>query len=148
MANLSFSGVDDLMLSLQEVAEIPDEVQNQMLNAGADVLIPEIKARGEGYGVRDSGDLLDSLTKSKIKKNQKVGRYISIYFKGSRVRGKDKKSGKPKRIKNSEIAFLNEYGTRHQPARPFVKDTIEMSAATVTKAQSEIYDEFLKSKDL
>lgn len=152
MAQLSFSGLDELMLSMQEIAEIPPDVQDEMLNAGADVLIPEIKARGEGYGV-GSGDqaegiLLDSLAKSKIKQSQKKGRYITIYFKGSRIRGKDGETGKNKRIKNSEIAFLNEYGTRHQKARPFVGDTISMSGSTVEREEAAVYNRWLESKGL
>ncbi len=155
MAKLSVSGLDDLMLSLQEVAEIPDAVQDEMLNAGADILIPEIKARGEGYGVEDTGLTLKSLAKSKVKKNQKIGRYLTVYFKGSRVRGKDPKTGKNLRIKNSEIAFLNEYGnrmseygTQKHPARPFFGDALKLSEKTIAKAQEAIYDKWLKSKKL
>lgn len=150
MAQLSFSGLDELMLSMREIAEIPDEVQDEMLNAGADALIPEIKARGEGYGIgsgeQAEGILLESLTKSKVKQSQKKGRYITVYFKGSRIRGMDGEKKKPKRIKNSEIAFLNEYGTRHQIARPFVRDTIQMSEATVVREEAAVYNRWLESK--
>ena len=147
MAHLSFSGLEELHLSMEEVAEIPDDVVEDMLNAGADVLIPEIKARGEGYGVEDTGLTLESLTKSRARKNVIGMRCLSIYFKGSRVRGKDKK-GEPKRIKNSEIAFLSAYGTRKHPARPFVQDALTLSERTVTCAMADVYDKFLKSKGL
>lgn len=167
MAQLSFSGLDELMLSMKEVANIPDSVIEEMLNAGADALIPEIKARGEGYGVGSSaqatGILLKSISKSKVKKNQKHGRYITIYFKGSRVRGhksgiknagrinsiKDlAMPGPEKRIKNNEIAFLVNYGTRKQPARPFFTDALEMSERTIFREQSAIFNKWLESKGL
>ena len=39
MAEFSASGLDSFMLSLQQIAELPPEVQDEMLNAGADVLV-------------------------------------------------------------------------------------------------------------
>ncbi len=144
MARFTFQGLDDLVLSMEEVARIPESVIDGMLEAGADTLIPEIKARGEGYGVRDSGTMLDSLARGKIRQDRQGTRTIWVYFKGSRVQGTDKKTGKPRRVKNGEIAFLNEFGTRHQMARPFVGDTVEMSKATVTNAQAAVYDAWLQ----
>ena len=38
MAQLSFSGRDELMLSMREIAEIPDEVQDEMLEAEAQIV--------------------------------------------------------------------------------------------------------------
>ena len=37
MAEISFKGLDEFRLSLEEVANLPDEIIDEMLNAGADV---------------------------------------------------------------------------------------------------------------
>ena len=44
MAEFRADGIDGLMLSLEDVANMPEEVQDKMLNAGADALIPGQKA--------------------------------------------------------------------------------------------------------
>ena len=104
MAELSFSGLDELILSMQEVAEIPDNVQDEML-------------------------------------------VIYIYPQGTRVRGKGE-NGKPVRVRNAEIAFINEYGTRRQAARPFVLQGNETSAEETTQAQATVYYRWLETKGL
>ena len=130
------------MLSMQEIAEIPDEIIDAILNAQADALIPEIQERGRGYGVEaeGSGKMLKSIKKGKIRIKKK-SRSITVSPTGSRARGK-------KRTKNTEIAFLNNYGTRHQKARPFWTDAEKTSALTVTAAGEQIVDKWLTSKNL
>ena len=51
MAKLSVNGLDDLMLSLKEIAEIPDPVAEQMLNAEAQVVEEAQIAYGMQMGV-------------------------------------------------------------------------------------------------
>jgi len=136
----SVSGLDELMLSMKEIEEIPEAVVDEMLNAQADVLIPEIQERARAYGVVDSGKTIKSIKKGKPK-TKKGLRFIVVKPYGTRIR-------KSQKISNAEIAFLNEYGTRETPARPFFRDACEISAKTMTKAAFGIYDRWLKSKNL
>lgn len=146
MAQLSFSGLDEWMLSMREIAEIPDEVQDEMLNAGADVVVAAQKQAARAMGVEDTGFTIDSIHKGKVKvKDGK--RVIYVYPRGTRVRGTDKK-GKPIRIRNAEIAFVNEYGTRNHTARPFVLQGNETSAEAATQAEAAVYNRWLESKGL
>lgn len=140
MADLNCSGLDDLMLSMQELAEIPDEVQDEMLNAQADVVVLAQKQQGAVYRVEDTGMTLRSIKKGRIKlyKGQRV---IYVTPSGTRKRGK-------KRIRNAEVAFINEYGKRGQKARPFIREGNERSAAEATQAALQVYDRWLKSKNL
>ena len=109
MATFEVDGLDDLFLSLSEISEIPEEVQDEILNAQADALIPEIQARGHGYGVEQTGMTLRSIKKGKAKKG-KNGRNLVVA-----PRGRNKR-----KVSYSEIAFVNNYGSRRQaaPARP------------------------------
>ena len=140
MAGFEVNGLDALMLSLQEVEALPEHLQDEILNAQADALIPELQERGRAYGVEDSGKMLKSIKKGKVRRN-KNGRYIVVSPRGTRRRG-------GKSVSNSEIAFLNNYGTRHQSARPFWTDTTEISAKTLFRIAERHYDEWLKSLNL
>ena len=165
MAKMSVNGLDDLMLSLEEIAEIPEDVVAAMLDAEAEIVAPEIRKEAAKLGMysgydthgnsRDTtpdntllgqersystGELARSVKVGKMKtKNAQRQKYI--YFSGSRKRGKS-------RVKNSEIAFLNEYGTRTINARNFIWVAIERVKDQAVKASAKVYDEFLKSKNL
>lgn len=164
MAKLSVDGLDALMLSLQEIASLPDDVADEMLTAGAEIAAKEIRIEAAKLGIdydaknrnsRDNQGAYDrdvqkrnyatgTLARSvKIRKMQKKGteRRKIIYFSGSRKRGNTV-------TKNSEIAFMNEYGSRHVNARNFVWSAIERVKDVVLVAQAKIYDDFLKSKNL
>lgn len=117
MANFSISGLDEFMLSMQQVAELPESVMDEMLNEQADFLIPEIQKRGYAYGV-GSGELLKSIKKGKPKRGKNGGRQLIIA-----ARGRNKVSKTP----NGYVAFLNNYGSRHNVAKPFWTDTESIS---------------------
>ena len=143
MAEFSCNGLDDLMLSLQEIAAIPEEVQDEMLRAGADVVAQAQREKVKAYGIYDGSSpkhVADSIKpgKVKLKKGQRI---IYVSPTGSRRRGKTV-------TRNSEILFVNEYGRRGQKARPAVRDANEASAEATTAAQAEVYDKYLRSKDL
>lgn len=140
MADFSFGGVDDLMLSLEEVAQIPEDVQVEMLQAQAEVVAKAQQQYGRLYRVQDTGVMLSKIKpgRPKLRKGVPV---IYVTPSGSRLRGK-------KRIRNAEIAFINEYGKKGQKARPFIRAANEASAEATTRAGLEVYDRWLKSKNL
>ena len=143
MAEFSCNGLDGLMLSLQEIAAIPEEVQDEMLRAGAEVVAKAQREKVRAYGIYDGSStkhVADSIKpgKVKLKKGQRI---IYVSPTGSRRRGKTV-------TRNGEILFVNEYGRRGQKARPAVRDANEASAEATTAAQAEVYDKYLRSKDL
>ena len=138
MAEFSASGLDELMLSLQDVAQLPESVQDSMLNAQADVVLQAQKSAAQS--IADTGKTARSLKKNKPKTRKGI-RYISITFSGTRKRGKTV-------TRNAEIAFVNEYGKRGVPARNFIRKANEQSAAASTQAAATVYDEYLRSKGL
>lgn len=140
MAEIGFVGLDDLMLSMEEIAQIPDDVKDEMLDAQADVVVSAQRAKARAYCVQDTGLVISSIKKGKPKWKKGV-RVIYITPSGTRRRGKQT-------VRNAEIAFINEYGTKRQSARPFVRDANEASAEATTQAGFEVYDKWLKSKNL
>lgn len=156
MAEFSFKGLDEVRLSLKEVAELPDEVVDEILNAGADALVPaqrrEAEKLGKVGGYRNPGQKRDystgttarSIKKGRVKLAKNGGRALYVAPTGSRTRGKKK----PRATRNAEIAFVNEFGTRTIHARGFLAKANEASAAAVEKAEFDVYDKWLKSKNL
>lgn len=141
MAEFKAIGLDELMLSLQEIAEIPEEVQDEMLNAQGDVVAREQQESARRYGIQRTGLTIRSIRKGKVKLDKHGNRVLYVTPVGSRIRGKKKTS-------NAEIAFLNEYGTKKQKARPFMRDANERSAEAATKAAAEIYYRWQESRGL
>lgn len=140
MAEFGVTGLDELMLSMQEIAQIPDDVVDEILNAQADVTVEAQKAAGRQMGVEDTGITLKKLKKGRVKL-RKGQRVLYITPTGSRKRGKT-------RTRNAEIAFINEFGKKGQKARPFIKLGNEKSAEAATAAGFRVYDRWLKSKNL
>ena len=153
MAEFTSFGLDELMLSLEEIAAIPEEVQDEILNAQADVTLAAQRDTVRAYGIYDEENhgrhVADSLKKSKVKirRKDKV-RVIYITPTGTRRRGGKRRWSAPITTRNAEILFINEYGKKGQKARPAIRDANEKSANRATEAALEVYDRWLKSKDL
>ena len=141
MAEFSFSGLDELMLSMQEIAQIPDEVVDEMLNAQADVVVEAQRRQGKVMGVHRTGMTVKSIKKGKVKLRKDGTRVIYVSPMGTRKRGN-------KRVRNAEIGFVTEYGTRSQKAKPFIKAANEQSAVEATEAAAEVHSRWLESKGL
>ena len=102
--------------------------------------VQEQRRQGRAYGVEDTGLTLRSIKKGKVKLH-KGQRVLYITPTGTRRRGH-------KRVRNAEIAFINEYGKKGQKARPFIRVGNERSAAPATQAAMAVYDRWLRSKNL
>lgn len=143
MARLMTVGLDELELSLQEIAEIPAEWQDRMLKAGAEVVRSAQRRKILEYGIYDPHSTVhvaESLTIGKPKNDDGV-RTLDITPTKSRVRGH-------KKTRNAEILFVNEYGKRGQRARPAIRDANAACAEEMVQAQLAVYNEFLESKNL
>jgi len=116
MANVTLDGFSQLDAMFKKLGDIPFSVTASALDAMAEVGEDAVRRTGRSMGVRDpeSGvHILDSVTHTKPKKSEDGG-YCYITFSGSRRRGNTT-------TRNSEIAFINEYGKRGQAARPFIR---------------------------
>lgn len=126
VASLSVDGLDDLMLSLEEIAAIPDDVAQAMLDAEAQVVEEAQIAQGMAMGVYDTGDTLRSIRRGRMKRTKEGGRAVYVTPQGVNDKGE----------RNAAVAFMNEYGvpSRRIPARPFIATA---NAAAVDPAVAE-----------
>ena len=140
------NGADLLIKDLEELASLPDNVIDDMLNAGADVLVSvqreEIEQRWKGP--YSQGISAKSVKKGQVKKTKNgSGRVISIYPQGTRKRG-------AKRVRNGEIAFLNEYGApgRGIAPRPAIAAANAKAEKQAVEAGAKVYHAYLDKKNL
>lgn len=140
MAELSTSGLEELLSDMAAIAELPDETVLEMLTAEAEVIAPAQAAEARAMGVVDKGVTAGSITFDKKLKKTKDGKAIYVYPKGTRSDGS--------RRRVAEVAFINEFGKEGQPARPFINTANERKGDEAAQAAAQVYDNFLKSKNL
>lgn len=141
MAYFETGDFESLMLDLQEPANLPDSVQEEMLEAGGKVLLEGQKATIRAMGIVDTGKSAASLELGDVKRGSKGEMSVYISPKGTRRRGNTT-------TRNAEILFINEFGKHGQPARPAIKTACEKYADKVVDAEAEVYDRYLNSKNL
>ena len=147
MARLSTNGIADLCADLTGLGDSTGELLGEMLNAEAVIVQEAQRKTAKSMGVYDEsgrnlgGHIADSITVGSWVYMSAVGAAQYVYPKGSRRRKNTTSS-------NTEIAFVNEFGRQGQPPRPFIRTANEASAEKAVAAAEQVYDNFLKSKNL
>lgn len=135
MASLELFGFEDLAESYLRIVNIPWETLEKALDEMAETGLQAIRTSGQSMGVRDPESevhILDKLKRQKAKKTDSGG-YEDVIFSGSRTRA-------GKRTRNAVIAFENEYGNRHQGARPFIGSAMAGQEDEITEGAEGILD--------
>ncbi len=157
MATMVTDGLDEFMLSMQEIAGLPNSVVDDMLQAGGEVLVQAQKRAAP----KKTGTLKGSIKKGKMFRNWK-GAYIDIKPEGTHhTTGKPSEGGKSgntgKRrgstgntVSNAEVAFIHEFGApgRNIKAQQWILKANEQSATETTAAKQKVYDDYLTQKGL
>lgn len=139
MEKLEVVGLDELIKAFDRISEVPDEIVNKALLSMADVASDKIRSSGRSLGVYDAESNIHILDKIKIgkPKRKKSGGYANITFSGSRKRGNT-------RTRNAAIAFINEFGKKNQPARPFIGNAMKKNDEAIVRAGAEIIYNWLE----
>ena len=134
-------GLYDVEEDFKKLASVPDSIYDNMLDAAAEVMVKETseKARTMLVGPYYTGDLAEHIKRGKMRKNAKNGRYTDVLFVGNVV---DKHH--PNGERRATIAYINEYGKRKQPARPFISVAIDAGSVPAVDAAAEVYYDYLK----
>lgn len=139
MGKLTVSGLDELMNDFAALASLPDSVTDAILNAEADVVVSaqQKEAASRWRGPYATGTTAKSIKKGKPQK-AKDGKQIIVSPKGNNRRG----------TRNAEVAFINEYGKRGQPARPAIRTANAQAEQQAVDAGEKAYNSYLNSKKL
>ena len=156
MAQFKADGIDGLALTVQEIAEIPEDVKRQMLTAGGEVAAEAQRQKIRALGLVDTGKLAGSITvKQKLyvdsrKNNAPAVLVLPSGSRGKPVVRKPRKKGTRRRSTNNDVGFIQEFGAprRNIPAKRWMQNANEKSAAATTAAQAAVYNKFLESKNL
>jgi len=135
MASFTTHGLDELELSLAEIAAMPDAVLGNMLDAMATVVE---KAQKQSAQTILAGPHSKGITAGAFKRKNKKRASVEIVPDGMRS------DGNKRRI--AEVAFINEFGKRGQPARPFIATANESCADESVEAAAKVHDQWLTSK--
>lgn len=141
MASLELTGFEDLEDAFRRISEIPFEVTAEALDAMAEVAADKIRSTGESMGVRDPESDVHILDKIKPRKPKKTteGGYEMISFTGTRRRGNTT-------TRNAEIAFVNEYGKKGQPARPFIGTAMNRNADKIQDQAEKVIGDWIENE--
>ncbi len=144
MARCTFNGIDGVILSYEEIAEIPEEIKDKMLSAEADVAIKYMQESLRDKGLVKTHTLLNSIKKRK--KRNKDGDLI--YLVSPQGTHHVNKNGKT--VRNGDVAFVLEFGADFRGIRAYqwMRDAIEKGADDIVKAGLSVYDDYLKSKNV
>lgn len=133
MASFHVTGLDDLQNLFSNLADLPSSVIGEILEAQADVAAraQQQASRSMLQGPFNRGAVAASIGKSKLKLTADGGS-IFVELKGHQHGNR-----------MAEIAFINEYGKRGQPARPFIQTANEGCVDEVVDAAERVFDEFM-----
>lgn len=139
MARFGIDGLDALMLDLAEMMDIPDDVTDEMLLAGAEVAEEAQIHKAVELGIYRTGETVRSITHTKPKKGS-GGKSISVYPQGVNSDGN----------RNAEVMFLNEFGvpSKKMPAKQAVRLANEEAADEIVTAEEKAYSNWLDSLGL
>jgi len=158
MAEFNTIGIEDIERHLRDLAENAPEVIDDMLNAGADVLVPEYKASigrhvGRGRKRRSIGTLANSIGKSPFQ-NEGSKRCIYVLPEGDQPHGRPRVSNaggtrRKKRmglgfkpVSNKEVGFILEYGHSSMSGSPWMSEAYENNAGKVEEAEWDVWRKY------
>lgn len=135
MARFSVNGLDGLEKFFAHITEMPYWVLEDMLDKQADVVVSAQREMAESMlqGPHNRGAIKKAIKKGRTKR-KKGGLVKYITF-----------NGKQHGSRLSEIAFINEYGKRGQPARPFIRTANERCADEAQLAAEKVFDDWIES---
>lgn len=141
-------GLDQLVLDLEELEEMPDNVVYGMLEAGGEIIAEGQRQQLEAMGLVDSRVLKDSIQVNK-KRRGKGGseRSIYIYPHGSHHKYKARGGG-TKTTSASDVGFVQEMGSKRNPANQWMRIANEKNIDAAVEAEYRVYNDYLKSKNL
>lgn len=161
-------GLDQLILDLDELAEMPESVIHEMLEAGGEIIAEGQRAQINAMGLVSpvNGGRLEASIQVDHKMRGSGGsqRFIYVYPHGEhhQYRGRRKvkaykrsKHGRTysygggiKTASANDVGFVQELGSARNPANQWMRIANEKNAPAAVDAEFKVYDDYLKSKNL
>ena len=164
MARFDSYGLESLLVSIEELADIPGDVADEMLLAAGEVIQKYHKEEISSLGLVETGKLRDSVRV--FLKRSGFGRYVLVYPYGKhseynrRLKVKAYKRSKHGRtytvggdvqeVTNNDVGFLMEFGAPGKNIDPkqWMRLANEKGIDEAIDAESAVYSRWLNSKGL
>ncbi|MCL2703891.1 MAG: HK97 gp10 family phage protein [Defluviitaleaceae bacterium] len=133
---IDFAGLEEIEKMLLQNAEAAESKAEQILLAGAEVLVKAQKAALSriSKGSKSDGELLASIGIGKIKKSKSGSGYHTEVFPQGTQSHISEMNSKGKKVRNANVGFMVEYGTSNMTARPWVSVAEATAADAVNEA--------------
>lgn len=138
MFDIQVEGMRGLQIALDKAGDLPERTRKEMCDAQAEVVEKSLiyyagtMLRGPYY----KGGVARSVTRAKARAT-KTGATATIAFKGTQHGNR-----------LAEIAFINEFGKKKQPARPFIRTSNDKAADPAADAARKVLDDYLDKQGL
>ena len=145
MATFTCNDIDGFVVSMDEMAKLPEHVVKDILQSGAEVI-----KEGHETAIRQTftartGRLLGS--PKVFMKRKGRGWYALIYPEGQHHTYHAKKAGGGVAT-NAEVGFVHEFGGHGNAATAWMLNANEKNADATAQAEEKVYDEWLNSLNL
>lgn len=169
MASFDTMGLDALMIDLDEIGDIPDEVIDEMLEAGGEIIANAHREALRSLGLVKTGKLRDSVTVYHKMANLNGGRgidtkYVLVYPEGEHHTYRKKsgtytkrgfaKANKSRRrhsyqkTTNQDVAFIHEFGGHGNAPKQWMRETNEKHAGEAVEAEDAVFRKWQASHNL
>lgn len=167
MARFNAEGIEGLALSFEEFANIPDDVVENILLAGGEVIRDAHAEAINRKFAKHTGHLLGSptiISKAGGKSNG-FNRHVLVYPQGEhhkyhaksrayidhnwgRIGGIKQTKGGEKSATNSDVGFVHEFGGHGNDASQWMREANEKAADAMVDAELAVYDAWLNTLKL
>ena len=142
MAKANMKLPDDFLEKLSRLGNRTDEICEEMLKAGGEVVLSKAKSnlssvvgQGTKYKTRSTGELESALGLSDVRLDKNGNYNIKIGFAESRKDGSS----------NAKLANIIEYGKSGQAAKPFLKPAKNSSKTKYIEVMKATFDKEVDS---
>lgn len=136
MANLTMSGLDDLIDDMRRLGEESGPMAEAMVDAAVVEIREAWRETAEDYDLHASGEMIESIgfPKGTVKTGAML--YRDVY-----PQGKDTVTG----VRNAEKAFLQHYGYKEKDGNYWVDEAEDRARLRIEKRLPEMWGEFLET---
>lgn len=131
MASFNMVGLGKLEAEIARRASLLDDAAPEMLKAGTDVLVEYQRGSIIQHGLRESGDMLESIKAGPLHQGDD-GYYQEVWPHGIDHKG----------VSNAKKGFIHEHGSSKDKATHWMSDAAEGGEEDVVDAMRKVWNEY------
>lgn len=138
MARFETDGLDAMIEEMHRMQQLTGPVAIAVLQAGAEGVKKAWRLAAEEHGLKDTGDMIESIGFAREPEGAGDVKFIDIYPQGTDRKG----------VRNAQKAFILHYGTSKMDPTYWVDDADAYSADFAIPAMEEVWQQFLTTGEV